>query len=314
MTPGRYETSNEAQRLSGVMEQRGSHSGFSTLGAFLFGSVFVAIGSGIILVGTKVIAIGNVNAPYWVVTFIGAVFAAGGLIVWKTAMRQYAANKHHKESARRHQEEPALQDYPWDQRGFTPPRWKPAVSAVVQVSLFTLFVAPFNWWAFGNEGPLLLKIVVGIFDIGVVLGIRYVIIRVGRAFKFGGSRIEFLKFPYNVSQPVELRWYPATAIARVNKGSFTLRCVSEWFEETSRGKNRRRQLVQEQAWRGTWLLEEQRVLTRHEEIDLRFDLPKHLPSTNLHGGRPVFWELEVKLDLPGLDFEERYLVPVYGKT
>ena len=26
----------------------------------------------------------------------------------------------------------------------------------------------------------------------------------------------------------------------------------------------------------------------------------------------MFWELEVMLDLPGLDFNDTYLVPIYG--
>jgi hypothetical protein len=32
----------------------------------------------------------------------------------------------------------------------------------------------------------------------------------------------------------------------------------------------------------------------------------------LSAEKPVFWEFEVKLDLPGLDFQETYLVPIYG--
>jgi hypothetical protein len=35
-------------------------------------------------------------------------------------------------------------------------------------------------------------------------------------------------------------------------------------------------------------------------------------STRLSADKPLFWELEVKLKLPGLDFSETYLVPIYG--
>jgi hypothetical protein len=34
--------------------------------------------------------------------------------------------------------------------------------------------------------------------------------------------------------------------------------------------------------------------------------------TNLSAERPVFWELQIVLSMPGLDFTERYLVPVYA--
>jgi hypothetical protein len=49
-------------------------------------------------------------------------------------------------------------------------------------------------------------------------------------------------------------------------------------------------------------------------MDLRFDLPADARSTQLAAEKPVFWELEVKLDLPLLGFKETYLVPVYSRA
>jgi hypothetical protein len=51
------------------------------------------------------------------------------------------------------------------------------------------------------------------------------------------------------------------------------------------------------------------VPSRH--VDLQFDVPAGLPGTALAAARPVFWELDVHLDMPGLDFTETYLVPLY---
>jgi hypothetical protein len=41
-------------------------------------------------------------------------------------------------------------------------------------------------------------------------------------------------------------------------------------------------------------------------------LPDDARATDLRANRPIFWELEAQLDLPGLDFKETYLVPIYG--
>ena len=51
-----------------------------------------------------------------------------------------------------------------------------------------------------------------------------------------------------------------------------------------------------------------------ETVPLRFDILADVPATNLSDGTVpvVFWELETKLDLPGLDFAERYAVPLYA--
>jgi hypothetical protein len=69
--------------------------------------------------------------------------------------------------------------------------------------------------------------------------------------------------------------------------------------------------VHEQLWSGTWLLDREHTSQRSDYIELRFEPGADVLPTNLHADRPVFWELEVNLDLPGLDFEETYLVPVY---
>jgi hypothetical protein len=48
-------------------------------------------------------------------------------------------------------------------------------------------------------------------------------------------------------------------------------------------------------------------------IEFRYQLPADARPTKLSSNRPVFWEFEAKLSMPGLDFEEQYLVPVYDR-
>ncbi|MDB6027921.1 MAG: hypothetical protein JWM68_4144 [Verrucomicrobiales bacterium] len=175
----------------------------------------------------------------------------------------------------------------------------------------TLFLSFFNYWAFMAGGPLLVKAVVGLFDLLLIYGWYQGVLAVGRALKFGNSRIEFIQFPYRLTTPINIRWKAPSGIVHANKGSFTLRCVEEWFEQRGSGKNRGQFLVQEEVWRGTWFLNEPATFTRNEESELHFEPPAKLPSTSLLTHRAVYWELEAKLDLPGLDFEECYLVPVY---
>ena len=61
----------------------------------MFGGLFVAVGTSIILMGTKVFAVdpSSVHAPYWVLTVAGVSFALGGFMVWGMAWRQFAANR-----------------------------------------------------------------------------------------------------------------------------------------------------------------------------------------------------------------------------
>jgi hypothetical protein len=315
MTMDRYETSDgQRKRLAGRTERRGAQTGFPTWGAFAFGAVFVVVGTLIILVGTKIISVDpkGVHAPYWMLTVFGAVFAFAGLMVWSMAWRQYKTNRRRAEMMRRHPDEVSLADYDWNPDGFALPRWRRALQAVAGTAFLAMFLSMFNYWAFWADGPWMVKAVVILFDL-ILLAVGWQAgLLVGRAFKFGGSRIEFAEFPYRLPQPVVIRWQPANGIVQANRGEFTLRCVEEWYESHGSGKNRSTQLVHEEIWRATWFLDQPRTFQRWEPVELRFEPTTDVPPTRLSADRPVFWELDVKLDLPGLDFEEKYLVPVYA--
>jgi hypothetical protein len=128
--------------------------------------------------------------------------------------------------------------------------------------------------------------------------------KLGRALKFGQSRVAFTQFPYRLGESALLRWQPDRGVHQVRKGTFTLRCVAEWKCGRSAG--------QDEIWCGTWLLDQPRTFQLKDEVELRYELPAVGRPTQLSADEPVFWELEVKLDLPGLDFKETYLVPIYS--
>lgn len=309
----RYEQSSEPKRLTGTLQPHGAQTGLSTRGMFLFGLPFVGVGGWATLSGLKLIPLdeSKLHAPHWVLAAFGIVFALGGLLLWRMGWRQFKANRRHTELDRR---DPALADYPWDTRGFTPPRWSRAAKACAGLAFFALFLSMFNWWAFFASGPTLLKVIVGIFDVILLLVAWQVGMVIGRTLKFGPSRIEYSQFPCRPGQKLRLRWLVPRGISRIAKGTFTLRCVEEWYEASGSGNDQSRQLVQQQVWGATaHLVQAQEILPGKNE-DLDFELPADAPSTSLSSGKTVFWELAVNLDLAGLDFKESYLVPVYRQV
>jgi len=289
----------------------------STLGGFLFGVPFVAIGICVFLVGTQVLHVNpaSVQAPYWVVTVFGASFALGGLMVWGMAWKQFAANRSRLDAVRRYPAEPALADYPWPPDGFAVSEWAGAFKGFGWAIGMTVFLSMFNWWAFGPpNGPWMVKGIVGLFDLITLWVWVQSVLQLLRAFKFGHSRIEFTSFPYRIPQPVVIRWQPSRGVSRINQGVFTLRCVEEWVETRGSGKNSSSTLVHEQIWSAKWTIEQACTISPNDPMELRYELPVDARPTQLSADKPLFWELEVKLALPGLDFNETYLVPVYGPT
>lgn len=314
MTPDRFESSSIRRRLPGRTERRGSRTGLSTPGTFAFGGVFVVVGSVIVLAGTKIIHVDpkNVHGPYWMLTVVGLVFALAGVVICGMAWRQFASEKRLQQKRSCRPDDLAVADYGWDPRGFVPSRWGPPAKALGVAAFLSLFLSIFNWLAFVNNGPVASKAVVGLFDLANIWVWCVAGFKIARALKFGDSRLEFLKFPYPLDEPLVIRWWPATGIARVDQGTFTLRCVEEWQESRGQGDNQTSILIHEEIWSGVWSLDQATTFPRLESMELRCDLPADAVTTQLSADKPIFWELEVKLDLPGLDFVETYLVPLYA--
>ncbi len=312
----RYEQSTTRRRLDGQLQQHGAQTGLSTPAMFLFGTPFFAIGLWVISIGAKTVSVkpGPVHAPYWVVTVAGAMFALGGVLLWSMAVRQLRANRRHQAAPDNQAAVAALADYPWNPRCSQPSRLMEAVKPLVSALFLTLFLSIFNWWAFFNQGPWLMKIMVSLFDLFLIFIWVQAVKAIGRSLKFGPSKIEFARFPYPVGEPVVLRWFTPTGIKQPDKGTFILRCVEEWWETRGTGKNQSRILIQEEIWSGTWLVAPQSDFPPGKMIELKFETQADLPSTRLSIGKIIYWELEVNLSLPGLDFIEKYPIPVYAKS
>jgi len=297
MQPDRYEISSAGRhRLSGTLQKRSTKLGMSTVGGFLVGGLFVAIGLAIVRV----------------VPMASAAFTVVGLMVWGMAWRQLAAERFRQAAALRHPGEPALVDYPWHPDGFTVSEWTDAAKMLAAAIGLSLFLSIFNFAAFGINKLWLFIPIVGLFDIVAVAIWVMAAKKILGALKFSHSRVEFVHFPCRLPEPVVLRWQPSRGINQINQGTFTLRCVEEWMERSGCGQNQVVTLVHEEIWSAKGMIEQPRNFPLHDAVELRYELPADSLPTRLSADKPLFWELEVKLNLPGLDFNETYLVPIYG--
>jgi hypothetical protein len=309
---GNYTQSSETRRLSGIMEQRGSQTGMSSFLMFLFGIPFVGVGVFVGLLQSKVISVrSSTEAPAFVLVAFGSVFGVAGLLIWSMAWRQYRSNRRRVCILESPEGGLAMADYKWDPRGFRSHCWAKTTKAIFSTAFLALFLSIFNWWAWIVPGPWLVRIAVGLFDLLLVYCVWQALLTFSRALRFGNSRIEFVRFPYRTNETVVVRWLTPSGISRADKGTFTLRCVREFYETSGAGDDRSRNLVHEEQWNGTWSLEQPEDFPPGKNVEFEFQPPAGLPVTCMSGKQAVFWEFEVKLSVPGPDFKESYLVPVY---
>jgi len=302
-----------SHRLQGTQEARGREATPSPVAALSIGGGLLLAGIAVVLVGTRVLVPStSTDTPLWVVTAFGASLVFMSLAILTPAWRQYVLEEQRQAAAAARPDLPALADYDWDVTGCTVPRWHGLVQFISGAAFFTLFLSVFNYWAFIVGGPWLVKLVTGVFDALTVFIWGQTIVRIGRALKFHGSRVTYDRFPYRPGGPVVLHWRGAQGVRLARRGSFTLRCVQEWMERSGPSNNQTSSVVRDQVWAETLGFDTAQELTPDEDVLLSFDLPADAPTTALAAPeRPVYWELEVKLDLRGFDFVETYLVPIY---
>jgi hypothetical protein len=302
------------KRLTARTAAHGTHTGFSVWGAVLFGAPVVAIGALTTAFGVGYFQIdpGGLHQPLWVLAAFGGVFLLAGLAVWGSALRQHRAAARVAAARAEFVGRPEMADFAWDPTGADAPRWGPALKGVATAAFLTLFLSVFNWWAFwSDEGHWIVTAITALFDVLALLVWWEALRRVLHALKFGAARLEYTRFPYRVGEPVELRWQVPRAISQAQAGRFTLRCIAEWWEEVDSGRERSRRVVHEARWQACWSFDSSRALDSGLPLNLRFEPPAGLPATTLSAEQPFFWELEVEIDVPGLDYRTAYLVPVY---
>lgn len=303
-----------AKRLSHTQQPFGIHSGNSPKGLLLFGFCFVSIGSWISLIGLKIVQVDpqTVHAPYWLLTLIGAIFGLGGAMIWSMALRHILKLRRITKNARRDPNNPAMADYDWEPTGYSPPRWKPTFNAWAGFIIFSLFGVVSFWMSFGQKGtPWFLKgmsVLMGLIMTWVTF---YALKITWHAFKYGKSQLVFNQFPYPLDSTLSIEIQLPIDLRRAKGAVLTLRHVEEFYEIQHSGSKKTKSLIQEVLHECTLELSPFDLAQWPRAIHATFQLPNNAQPTQLYAERPCYWHVELELDMPGLDFKQQYLVPIY---
>lgn len=282
----------------------------------LFGMPFIAVGVFVLLLSLGLLnleAKTSNDAPTWVLTAFGAVFAMAGLGVAGAGAAGMARARAARRRKEEHPLEPWYWDHPWDSRFSESGGLGPAFQALLAFIFLEAFLSIFHWWAFFSEEKIIpLILFVGLFDLIALAILGGAIYAFFQHLKYGTSRFHFARFPFRPGHSVEGGLEASRRLASAATISLTLRYVEEVTETTGSGKNRSTTTV-------SYCLHE----VKHElnssqfdagsagEIPISLRLPTGDFSNRLLETPRRYWELEVKAETPGIDYASRFLLPVY---
>jgi len=296
------------ERLSGHTDRSGTTiHGWS---AVLFGVPFATAGA---TVGTLVTLGKMRSSPPWLGVMLGALFAAAGLSLAMHGLVGVVRASRAARGRAANPREPWSWDHAWNPMGAVDDT-KRQIRRTLSASLaLALLLVPFNWVSFAAaDAPRGFAVVTGLFDL-LVLGL---LVRAGylvaRRQKYGVSMLRFRRFPFVPGDEVELMLARSGPLASLEVLEATLRCVQERYEVRRTGSKSSSQVVSYAVWsetRGSEPGDGRRSTER--DFAWRFALPPDLPGTSLAERPPRYWELEVRAEMPGVDYRKVFLVPVY---
>jgi hypothetical protein len=281
----------------------------------LLGSPFAGMGTFILLIGLEKIEMdpGKIHAPMWVITAAGSMFLLAGLwFIWHglDGLRRKSKIKSVKTTRAA---SPWLWDYELQALGISDNKLKKVMHGFIMLCVVSVFLAPFNWWAFvSGQGSFMVTGIVVFFDLAFGLGGGYYFLNnLALYLKYGNSRLRFSNFPFFLGDKLSV--VLAGLPSEINQLQLDLRFIEEKYETRQRGQERESKVVCYQLFHESRILEG-REIASSDKLSLEWDLPNEPDMTSTLSQRPArFWELEVKADTPGVDYHSCFLLPVYAR-
>ncbi|GIX47713.1 MAG: hypothetical protein KatS3mg131_1924 [Candidatus Tectimicrobiota bacterium] len=278
-----------------------------------FGGGAIALAIGIVAV---VAGVALMLFKVHIVAFSGGgCFAMAGLALLSACHKDYKRHKFKEKQLRRYPGEPWRGDYPWNEAGVESGQLH-LLGWLLGLAFFVFFLLPFNWVIFKDPPPskylfIAWSLFTGLFDLLIPAYLYVMVLHILKYRKYGRSRLAFRKFPFFLGDEVHVA-FSKTRGGRLERVEFTLRCLEQYYVRRAADHESATKVVY-QRYKDTQVVTPEDRLA--SEVEVRFPLPDDPDlSTRLTEYPNICWELEVRARVPGVDFHDSYLLPVYRKA
>lgn len=276
----------------------------------LFGLPFIAAGAFILLVALGIGPEQKDAPPPAIFATMGVVFTVAGVLVTSLGLRGMLESARRRKVREQHPDEP-WREHPWDERE-AKDRSPGPLSVFAVATFLSLFLSIFNYFVFVEpEGdvPVFAKVMVGLFDLIALGAWGHGFYVLGRRLKYGHPRVRFAVFPLEVGKTLRVGLDLPASLTHAGRLDAVLRCAEQVWETQRMGSKSKRVLVTYELWSEKRSLDAGAV---GPDLSLSFDLPADAPSTDFGATQARFWELQLDMETPGIDYHAMFLLPVYA--
>jgi hypothetical protein len=211
-----------------------------------------------------------------------------------------------------HPQQPWQWDYLWNEYETTDLGLRTAVRGVVATLLTIGFLIPFHVLIFTEKLPWFALAGMVFFDVVMLLVAGTVGYRILSVLVHGRSRLRYASFPLRLGKSARFTLVPSGRLDDIPSLRCTLRCVEERIETRGTGKQRRTIVVGYARYAAEQEIENF-ALQGGGGVEIEFELPDDDGAlrSRLSDRPPQYWELVVEGKRPGIDYNKRFLLPVY---
>ena len=255
-------------------------------------------------------AMNLVGALAWVMPAVGPLLAAFGLYVTADGASGLREQRATAERARAMPDKPWLWDHKWREDGIGGDTGS-EIGKAFGFALFALvFLLPLHWVVVVVKGiPWVVGFGVVIFDLVIVRVIAHGVGLIRMRRRYGAAWLHFKRFPFSTGGRLEATLDATHGMSELPSLNATLRCVQERYELRGQTNgNRNLQVVCYALWSASSRVDR----SAGGAFNFEFDIPADAPGSALSEQPARYWELIVASDdVPGVDYQARFLVPVY---
>lgn len=320
--------SGTKKRGSEAALQPYSLAGFTPVGTFLFGTPFLLMGLFVLAAGLGVLPVESEGgpAPMALVAGVGGLFSLVGAGFWVSGAKRLFRQARWNAVRRTRPGEPWAWDHPWNPVGARHRTSREAFRALVACLFFSAFAAPFHWWAFhSGEGPIPVMAASAFLDLLALACWGGFFYTVGRGLKYGSSFLRYRVFPFFVGERLDADLEGLDRLRGFRTLTVTLRCVQDRVVRKGNTTSVDAYAVHEEAREvspdeiplgpggGAGVFKLFRRAGPAEGLPVSFELPPGDLETVLSASPARRWEVVVRAETPGIDYEAVFLVPVYRR-
>lgn len=211
-------------------------------------------------------------------------------------------------------DEPWLWDYRWNSLSTGDIQWRQHFKAVTGLLLGICIMVPFHWLVIEEELPWFVLAGLILFDICMLLAAGTIVARIARELAHGRSRVSYTHFPLRLGEMVKLQLEAANRLDDLQSLRYTLFCIQEECITRKHGSSNVTECVARPLYEVQQELDKNSLFSlAGGTLPLEFELPDSPDlATQLSAKMPRYWLLQVEGKRSGLDYEKRFLLPIYA--